>query len=175
METKIAPATTPLSGTSTPLGVTTTSLAATTPLRATSAATTPLVGSTSIGNARGISAPQNITGTTASAVQPKVEQTLAARFLGSSDGRSSRFSGLGDGRSSVRGQSDDTDLSRRILETHESDDRGLPVKPVLHIIDVIFYRATADLTGYIVVRQCLHISIIYIDMYMYMYMYVVIN
>ncbi|PON42304.1 Sieve element occlusion [Parasponia andersonii] len=111
-----------------------------------------------------ITTPQTKLGTT-SAILPKSDQSLAARFLGS-DGRSSRTSlGLDGGRRSLGvdgrstralgldgrsrgGQSDESELSKRILELHESDERGLAVKPVLHIIDVIFYRATSDLPGF---------------------------
>ncbi|XP_062110489.1 protein SIEVE ELEMENT OCCLUSION B-like [Humulus lupulus] len=63
------------------------------------------------------------------------------------DGRASRTLGL-DSRATRGGTSDETELSKRIMDLHESDERGLAVKPVLHIIDVIFHRATADLPGF---------------------------
>lgn len=138
MDTKLASTTphlttTPLGVATAPLGRSTTPFSTSTPQVATGTGTGTLTGF----------------GTTTG------DQTLAARLFGTSDGRSARSTGdirssarvLGDHRSS-RVQSDDTELSKRILETHESDDRGLPVKPVLHIIDVIFHRAIADLPGY---------------------------
>ncbi|XP_030496787.2 protein SIEVE ELEMENT OCCLUSION B [Cannabis sativa] len=63
------------------------------------------------------------------------------------DGRASRTLGL-DSRAARGGMSDETELSKRIMELHESDEHGLAVKPVLNVIDVIFHRATADLPGF---------------------------
>ncbi|KAL5552736.1 hypothetical protein UlMin_040137 [Ulmus minor] len=89
------------------------------------------------------------------ALVPKAEQSLAARVLG--NGRSgSRYYGdghstkrlPGDGRSRALGTSDETDLSKNIIATHESDERGLPVKPVIHTIEVIFHRANVELPGF---------------------------
>ena len=102
------------------------------------------------------------TGTAAApaAVVPKVEQSLAARFLGSAANTRSSVRLTGDSRRGS-GASDDTELSKRILETHETDDRGLAVKPVLQIIDVIFSRATADFPGYTQVYT------VYIYIYIY--------
>lgn len=45
------------------------------------------------------------------------------------------------------GSSVENVLRKQILETHESDDRLFAVKPVLHIIEVIFHRATSDHPG----------------------------
>ncbi|KAL5542623.1 hypothetical protein UlMin_010333 [Ulmus minor] len=79
------------------------------------------------------------------ALVPKAEQSLAARVLG--DGRSSnRFPR--DGRSRAMGTSDETELSKTIIATHESAERGLPVKPVIHTIEVIFHRANVELPGF---------------------------
>ncbi|PON74662.1 Sieve element occlusion [Trema orientale] len=79
---------------------------------------------------------------------PRQEQSFATRVLGEGGGRAARL--LGDSRSSTRahGASDESELGRKILATHEADERGIYVKPVLNIIDVIFYRAAADIPGY---------------------------
>ena len=119
---------------------------------------TSAVGPQSLTTTAGIAtAPQKV-GTPTSSIVPRSDQSLAARFLGSDnrsasralglDGRSTRSSLGVDHRRSRGGASDESELSKRILEIHESDERGLPVKPILHIIDVIFYRATADLPGF---------------------------
>ncbi|KAM6589462.1 hypothetical protein CsatA_012067 [Cannabis sativa] len=79
--------------------------------------------------------------------------SFGARVLGEAHhggaGRGTRL--LGNGRGShhrAHGASDETELGRKILAIHETDERGIHVKPVLSIIEVIFYRATADLPGY---------------------------
>ncbi|XP_024023960.1 protein SIEVE ELEMENT OCCLUSION B-like [Morus notabilis] len=128
-----------------PTGTASSSAVSTTPLGAAASLAAPLSINAPVVLTTRPTTPLVATGTTAaSGVQPKVEQNLAARFL--ANGRSSRSPTVG--ASSHR--SDDTELSKRILETHESDDRGLPVKPVLRIIDVIFYRANVDLPGYVI-------------------------
>lgn len=96
----------------------------------------------------GIIAPtQNTTG------PKKLGQSLPARtVLGDGGGRGARLSG--EGRPSrAHGGADETELGRKILAIHEADERGIYVKPVLNIIDVIFYRATADLPGYTQVQK----------------------
>ncbi|XP_062110503.1 protein SIEVE ELEMENT OCCLUSION B-like [Humulus lupulus] len=67
--------------------------------------------------------------------QPKHEQSIASSFLG--QGRSSR--------AHASGATDDTELGRKIIATHESNERGFDVKPVLAVIDVIFNRASDDI------------------------------
>ena len=91
----------------------------------------------------GIIAPsQRITG-----LPKQQEQSLATRVLGEGGSRAARSPGIG--RSSRQhGASDESELGRRIIATHQADERGIYVRPVLNIIEVIFYRATADLPGY---------------------------
>ncbi|KAH7515633.1 protein SIEVE ELEMENT OCCLUSION B [Ziziphus jujuba] len=66
------------------------------------------------------------------------DNTLAARVLGDSRALQQTRS---------YGASDENMLRNQILETHDTDSRSFAVRPVLHIIEVIFHRATADVPG----------------------------
>ncbi|KAF4378695.1 hypothetical protein F8388_006146 [Cannabis sativa] len=66
---------------------------------------------------------------------PKHEKNIASSFL--RQGRSNR--------AHTGGVTDDTELGRKILATHESNERGFYVKPVLAVIGVIFNRASEDI------------------------------
>lgn len=108
-------------------------------------------------NIGGIKAPvQKLGGIGTTSLLPKSEQqSLASRVLGGGDGRrfgvgggpgfGGRFAGEGRGN---RAYGDESELGRKILATHHEAEERLHVMPILQVIDVIFYRATADLPGF---------------------------
>lgn len=109
-------------------------------------------------NIGGIKAPaQKLGGIGTASLLPRSEQQiLASRVLGGGDGRrfgvgggagfGGRFAGEGRGN---RAYGDESELGRKILATHHEAEERLHVMPILQVIDVIFYRATADLPGFI--------------------------
>ncbi|KAL5552733.1 hypothetical protein UlMin_040134 [Ulmus minor] len=89
---------------------------------------------------------------TAATLAPKADLSLASRVLGGRGRSTARLSGSRfDGHLDTRalGTSDESELSKKIVDTHESDQNALATKPVLHIIELIFHRATVDLPGFI--------------------------
>ncbi|KAF3431155.1 hypothetical protein FNV43_RR25885 [Rhamnella rubrinervis] len=79
------------------------------------------------------------------------DDSYVGRGLGDSRVPKQQIRPYGAGRGLQQGRgygtSDENVLRKQILDTHESDDRLFAVKPVLHIVEVIFHRASSDVPG----------------------------